>query len=138
MSAKFKYMGFFFSVLAIIVLAVVFLGNDEEDIKDAKEAGRAIQQISAGNSQDQYRMSFGYIGDKFQIIDLIKGKAGLKTVYLGSSKFTARILNIDGSELFMLADATGPFSQKQVIDVPETGEYLLDVRTTGEWSFSRE
>lgn len=135
MSPKIKYMGFFFSVLSIIVLGVVFLGNDE---KDTRKEGTAQQQIQPGTTHDQYRMAFGFIGDKSQIIDLIKGKAKLNTVYSGNSKFTSRILFPDGATLITLADVNGFFTQKQVIDVPETGEYLLDVRTTGEWSFSRE
>ncbi len=138
MLAKIKYMGFFFSVIAIVILGVVFLGNDEKDAKDSNEALKAIQQVSTSVGNGQYRMSFGYIGDKSQIIDLIKGKAKLNTIYSGNSNFTARILYSDGSLLTMIADVNGPFNQKQEIDVPETGNYLLDVKTSGEWSFSRE
>ena len=138
MSAKIKYMGFFFSVLAIVVLGVVFLGNDEKDANDSNQAGRAAQQTQTVTGYSQYRMSFGYIGDKSQIIDLIKGKAKLNTIYSGNSNFTAKILYSDGSLLTMIADVNGPLNQNQEIDVPETGDYLLDVKTSGEWSFSRE
>ena len=138
MSAKIKYMGFFFSVLAIVVLGVVFLGNDERDARDSNYSGRAVQQTQTISGYDQHRMSFGYIGDKSQIISLNKGKASIYLEYPGYATFKAKLLQLDGALVADLSDANGPYRQTQIIDVPETGDYILDVKTSGEWSFSRE
>ena len=135
MSAKIKYLGFFIVVIAIIVLVVVFTWNGGKDMKIDTKAFRSTQTEETGG---QYKMYFCFEGDKSQIIDLIKGKVELNLVYRGTSKFTAKLFNSDGTLFSTLADVIGPYKQKQVIDVPETGAYQLDVRTSGEWSLSRQ
>lgn len=134
MSVFIKYIGICLSVITIIVLVVVIVERNER----VKEYERAQKQIQQERISEQYRMSYSFDGDQSQIMDLIKGKAEISMVHPGKSKFTVRVLNSDGTLLTMLADVSGPYDRKQEIDVPRTGAYLLDVRTSGAWSLSTE
>ena len=134
MSVIIKYIVLCFSIIIFLTLTAVYIGNNDEAVKEEKKA----QNQNQPDTSEQYRMYFSLEGDQFQIIDLMKGTAELNMVYSGKSKFTAKLLHSDGTLLTMLADVNGPYNRKQKIDVPETGPYLLDVRTSGEWSLSRQ
>ncbi len=135
MSSVIKYAVICFSVIIVIILTGVYVWNSDPEIK---AEGKAQIQNQPEETSDQYKMYFSFDGDQSQIIDLMKGKSNLNLVYSGKSKFIAKLLNSDGTLLATLADVNGPYNQKQEIDVPETGKYLLDVRTSGEWYLSRE
>jgi hypothetical protein len=89
-------------------------------------------------SKDQYRIAEMFTGSKAQIIDLIQGTADFKMEYEGDSTFTVRLLNPDGSLVDVLADVSGSYKGKKTINVPKTGSYILDVKTTGRWSVYRQ
>lgn len=130
-----KYAGICFSVIIIVTVVVLYFVNGESTMKQEQKAQKQNQQ---DQTSDQYKMYFNFDGDKTQIIDLIKGNAEFNVVYSGNSKFTAKILNADGTLLATLADVDGSYNQRREIDVPETGPYLLDVTTSGEWSLARK
>jgi hypothetical protein len=135
MSVIIKYVGFLFIMIAAISFAIVFVGNSNMGVKNYK----AVQNLNGQDETgEQNRIYFVFDGDQSQIIDLVKGRAKLNIIYRGDSKFEAKLLYTNGTLLALLANENGPYSRKQVIDVPETGAYLLDVKTTGEWSLSRE
>ena len=135
MPRLFKYFG---SILALVIIVALMGVYDWNSDKGGKGKEKVQKQNPTEDTSKQYKMSYSFDGDKTQIIDLMKGRAEFDLVYSGKSNFTARILNTDGTLLAVLADVGGPYSQKQVIEVPETGTYLLDVKTSGEWSLSRQ
>lgn len=128
-----KYTVLILIVFTIIILAVLYFGISDFGKKEAGKTENQSDKIS-----EQYKIYFNFNGDRSQIMDLIKGEAAFNLVYTGNSKFTAKLLHLDGTLLTMLADVNGQYNKTQVIDVPETGAYLLDVRTIGEWSLSRK
>jgi hypothetical protein len=136
MSVIIKYASICFSLLIVVIIAIVFFVNREDSKFGIKQEQKAQQQQDSLSGQ--YKMFFNFDGDKSQLIDLIKGKAEFNIAYSGNSKFTARVMSADGTFLATLANVYGPYNQRQVIDVPETGVYLLDVTTVGEWSLSRK
>lgn len=130
-----KYAVLVLIVFTIIILAVLYFGkNDFGKI----EAGKTENQNQTEKISEQYKIHFNFDGDQSQIIDLIKGEVELKLVYSGYSKFTAKLLHLDGTLLTMLADINGPYNKIQTVYISETGAYLLDVKTSGEWSLSRK
>lgn len=137
MSTILKYIGVLFTVVVIIALIVVFtgLGGNGSGVKIREKAHRQDKLEYTG---EQYRISFNSDGDRSQIIDLIKGRSKFYLAYSGISNFNVKLLYPDGRLLVLLANENGPYEKKQVIDIPETGAYLLDVKTSGEWSFSRD
>ena len=135
MSSILKYSAAMLFAFVLIAIGVLYYNHIKEDGKLATDS---IKSQSIKESSEQYNISFSFNGDRSQIIDLIKGNAELKLVYSGTSEFTAKLLNVDGSLLVNLADRYGPFSEKIIAVIPETGAYLLDVKTIGEWSLNKE
>jgi len=130
-----KYAAFILVMMLIITLGVMYYSNDKSQTTEQKSANKTVQNESIS---EQYKIYFNFEGDESQIIDLIKGTAEINLVYKGTSKFTARLLNSDGTLFTELVDMNGPVNEKQIISVPKTGAYLLDVKTTGEWSMNRK
>jgi len=130
-----KYAAFILVMMLIITLGVMYYSNDKSQTTEQKSANKTVQNET---NSEQYKIYFNFEGDESQIIDLIKGTAEINLVYKGTSKFTARLLNTDGTLFTELVDMNGPVNEKQIISVPKTGAYLLDVKTTGEWSMNRK
>lgn len=130
-----KYAAFIIILMLIITIGVLYFNDDKTQNTAHTTANKPVQNESVS---EQYKIYFNFNGDESQMIDLIKGTAELNLVYEDTSKFTARILNIDGTLLASLVDMNGPVHLKHILSVPETGAYLLDVKTTGEWSMNRK
>jgi hypothetical protein len=96
------------------------------------------QKQEEPESKDQYRIAEMFTGSKAQIIDLIQGTADFKIEFEGDSTCVIRLLNPDGSLVDVLADVKGNYRGKKTINVPRTGSYILDVKTTGRWSVYRQ
>lgn len=126
------------SIVLIAVLIIVFFANKEDGRFGSSQEKKAGKQTELSEINERNRMVFSFDGDKSQAINLEKGKAEFNVIYAGSSKFTARLMNTEGTFLLTLAEVYGPYNQRQVIDVPETGIYILDVSAKGEWSLSRK
>lgn len=130
-----KYAAFILVLMLIITFGVLYFTDAETRAIELKSANKTIHVESIS---EQYKIYFNFNGDESQIIDLMEGMAEINLVYEGTSKFTARILNTDGTLFAELVDMDGPVNEKQIIPVPKTGAYLLDVKTTGEWSMNRK
>ena len=133
MSLILKHSGFIFSFMVIIALAVIFIGTGDGSIK---EQGKSQHLKQSGKTDNLYKMYFNFDGNRSQILYLIKGKAELRMVYTGKTKFNAKLMSTDGAFISLLADENGPYDQIQIIDIPETGSYLLDVKMTDELTAS--
>ena len=130
-----KYAAFVLALMLVITLGVMYYSNDKIQSTALTTANKTVQNESVS---EQYKIYFSFRGDESQIIDLIKGTVELNLIYEGTSKFTAKLLNTDGTLLADLVDMNGPVNEKQIISVPKTGAYLLDVKTTGDWSMGRK
>ncbi len=130
-----KYAAFILVMMLIITIGVMYYSNDKTQNTEHQSANKTVQNES---TSEQYKIFFNFNGDETQIIDLIKGTAEIILVYEGTSEFTARIFNTDGTLFTELVDTHGPINDKQIISVPKTGAYLLEVKTTGEWSMNRK
>ena len=130
-----KYAAFVLALILIITFGVLYYSNDKTQNTAETTANKTVQNESVS---EQYKIYFNFTGDESQIIDLIKGNVELNLIYEGTSKFTAKLLNTDGTLLAELVDRNGPVNEKQIISVPKTGAYLLDVKTTGDWSMGRK
>ena len=130
-----KYAAFVLALMLVITLGVMYYSNDKIQSTALTTANKTVQNESVS---EQYKIYFSFRGDESQIIDLIKGTVELNLIYEGTSKFTAKLLNTDGTLLADLVDMNGPVNEKQIISVPKTGAYLLDVKTTGDWAMGRK
>ncbi len=93
----------------------------------------------ADRNQVQYKLEYKVASDnnKTQIISLIQGPALFKLSHEGLGAFKVELRNPEGSRLVTtIVDVTGKFEGIKEIKVPETGAYLLTVRSTGKWDVS--
>ena len=121
-------------LLSLLVIAALVFACGKKSEKDSQ----TTQQQPEPERKDQYRMSEMFSGSKAQIIDLIEGPATFEIEHEGSSQFTARLLNPDGTQVALLADVTGNYRGTKSITVPKTSSYILDVKTEGRWSVYRK
>jgi hypothetical protein len=131
-----------FLVSVIAAIAVIFScgkKNTDKSENSDKEKQKTIQQKDTVKiNKDQYRVAEIFSGSKNQIIDLIQGPANFEIQYMGQSHFKATLMHPDGKVIDVLAESDGPVKLKKKVDVPETRAYILDVKTTGDWSVYRE
>lgn len=122
---KIKRYSLFF--LSLIIVASCTVNKSERDkIK-----------LSDNEKKDQYRIAEIYTDSKSQLVDLIEGDATFDIRYDGNSSFLARILNANGDIVDILAETNGQYKGVKTIKVPKTTSYILDVKTTGNWSVSK-
>jgi hypothetical protein len=131
MSSHLKYL---ISLLVIVSLITACSRSSRKQQQTATET----QKKEEPESKDQYRIAENFTGSKAQIIDLIQGTADFKIEFEGDSTCVMRLLNPDGSLVDVLADVRGNYRGKKTINVPRTGSYILDVKTTGRWSVYRQ
>lgn len=126
-----------FAVSLFVIFGLVIACNSDKSDKDKKNSQNQKKDTVKIN-EDQYRIAENNTGNKNQIIDLMKGPANFVLTHQGEGKFEARLMTAEGDLIAVLADATGNYSGKKKIDVPETRAYILDVKTDGIWSVYRE
>ena len=127
-----SHLKFLISLLVIVSLITACSRSSR------KQQTTQTQKQEEPESKDQYRIAEMFTGSKAQIIDLIQGTADFKIEYEGDSTCVMRLLNPDGSLVDVLADVRGSYRGKKTINVPKTGSYILDVKTTGRWSVYRQ
>lgn len=119
----------------IIFFLSVFLISCGRHIADRENENAAgIKE----EPKDQYRLGVTFEGSQSQIIDMIQGKATYEFRHLGDSRFVVKIMKPDGSFVVPIVDVTGNYNGVHSFMVPETGAYILDVKTDGTWSFMKK
>jgi hypothetical protein len=90
----------------------------------------------ASEKKIQYRLAFNDVkGNKTQTVALNKGAAVFEVDHKGDGKYLFLLKTTKGDSLFEIAKGEGDFSIKKTFEVPETTAYLLEVLTSGTWSF---
>ena len=117
---------------SLFLLSLIILSSCTVNKSD-KEKNKLVEK----EKKDQYRISDIFSDNKSQIIDLIEGDATFDIRYEGNTKFIARLLNSEGDIVEILAESDGPYKGVKSIKVPKTTSYILDVKTTGNWSISK-
>lgn len=133
-SSIFKYLGVSLLILIVITIFIVFFVSKEYSSKEEQKAQKKNQPSEVN---EQYELNATFEGNQTQVIDLIKGRAVLNITYPGNSRFIVKLFYPSGTFITMLADLNGPYSRSYAVDVPESGAFLLEVRTSGEWSYSQ-
>jgi hypothetical protein len=138
-----KYIGTFVVILVVVIIIGILLKKEKSTTPNYYN--KQIKNVKVQNTpseieehKDQYRIGVTFKGDKSQITDLIEGNATFDISHFGYSHFTAHLLKPDGTLIAVLADVDGSYKGTKTVKIPETGIYIFDVKTTGEWSFSRK
>lgn len=121
------------AAILVVILAVVFTGGADH----SKEIQTATQTAQY-NEGYMYRNDFTFTGDQTEIIEVRRGMIKFNLSYPGSSRFSATLINPDGTMNKVITNAAGPYNRFISIDVEQQGLYTLDVKTTGKWSLSQD
>ncbi|MCX6162777.1 MAG: hypothetical protein NTV87_15765 [Ignavibacteriae bacterium] len=127
----------FIFVFALIAL-VYWLISNQTNLFDSVSSDDERKE-AADRNQVQYKLEYKVANDnnKTQIIHLNQGNALFEMTHEGLGAFRVDLRNPEGSSLVTtIIDVTGKFKGLKEIKVPETGAYLLTVRSTGVWDLS--
>lgn len=119
--------------------------EDEEESDTSDEADSADDSENAtvevptgyfGNSDVEDITVSGSGNNVSNKFTLKAGFAIITQKNTGSSNFIVDMKNGDGTDFKSLANEIGTFTGTTYIDVPTDGEYLFNVQSDGNWSFS--
>ena len=122
----------------LFVLGLVYLGywlissNILPPVLDHQTEEYKLKEI-ADKRQTQYRFAYNVNGDKTQIIHLNKGPSLFEMYHEGTGMYLVELFTPQDSLVEILADVNGKWEGYKNIEVPETGPYLLTVKTSGVW-----
>lgn len=136
-----KYIGTFIVILAVVIIIGLFVKKDKPANPNPTYNNKMIKNVqmqksSNGDSKNQYRIGITYSGNKTEIINLLKGRAEFDVDDEETGNFNAAILKPDGKPVALLAEGNEPFKKNCFVDITETGTYLVDIKSAGEWSLS--
>jgi len=73
-----------------------------------------------------------------QIVTLEKGSAVFKMTYTGTGRFAVSLASKAGKNLGSLVDTTQNFDGSKQIEIPEAGEYFVNITAAGPWNIKIE
>jgi hypothetical protein len=124
------------TLVVFITLVAIYIGyritknniNYDSPINKTEE--------EASEKKLQYRLAYNDVkGNMTQTIALNKGAAVFEVDHKSDGKYLFLLKTTQGDSLFEIAKGEGDFSIKKTFEVPETKAYLLEVLTSGTWSF---
>jgi hypothetical protein len=65
---------------------------------------------------------------------LNKGLVVFEMNHKGTSNFAVKLLESDGKYHTLLVNVMGDFQGSKAVEIKKTGDYILDVSASGEWS----
>ncbi|MCX6159949.1 MAG: hypothetical protein NTV87_01250 [Ignavibacteriae bacterium] len=127
----------FLFVVGLIALVYWLISSQTNLFEEITSDEKRVE--AADRNQIQYKLEYKVANDnnKTQIISLNQGPALFEMTHEGLGAFRVELRNPEGSRLVTtILDVTGKFKGIKEIKVPETGAYLLTVRSTGPWDVS--
>jgi hypothetical protein len=136
MSFILKYAAVCVGIIIVIGLIVTFAGSSGNTSTENTQSQKAQKEDHVSLNSEGYKNHSTFTGDQSQDIEVTDGKLIFNLLYKGTSKFTAAILNPDGTEHILITNADGPFSRQILINTNEKDKFRLVVKTSGEWQLS--
>jgi hypothetical protein len=131
----------YFITVFLLVDVIAFIGaltNRYHTVKIfANTKSDNNNNTSVSQSYTQPKISIKQSGNTAQLIDLNEGLAQFNINYPGYSNISVFILKTNGDPVASVADSKGPYKRNKTVYVPQTGQYILDVKCDGEWSVSK-
>jgi hypothetical protein len=138
---KYSKVTLFFSI--IFILLFIYLGYyflKKEFHLDATPPPVTEYQKTEEEIQDekqiQYRLEYTDENDMEQIIHLNRGDALFKFEHNGKSDFKIILNDANGVFIDTLVNEKGEYKGTKMIDVAESGAYILDITADGKWIIS--
>ena len=124
---------------AIIIIVIIDVIGGITYKTSSKPNPNKILSQSAKHAMvnDQYIIAFSGHGNSDQIIDLREGIAQYKITYSCNSGFNVLFIDQKGKVIDAIS---GPAVEKTLnkdFTVSATGQYVMNIKCDGDWSFSR-
>lgn len=132
---NYKYILTIFLLVAVIAF-IGALTNRYHTVKIFAST-KSDNNIPVSQSYTQSNISIKQSGNTSQLIDLNEGLARFNINYPGYSNISIFILKTNGDPVAKVVDNRGPYKRNKTVYVPQSGQYILDVRCEGEWSVSK-
>ena len=132
---KYKYILSFILLLAFMAILGELLHKSHGKKIYANSIPNRNDTISSPGYQPQ-NLSLTSSGNNAQVVNLNKGLIEFNINYSGVSNISVNILNHNRDPVASVVDHKGPYKRNKMVYVPETGEYILDVRCEGHWSIT--
>jgi len=131
---RYKYLlSVFFLIVMIGSLGYLLHRNHSKKIYSMSRS--KIDSTSSPNKVSQ-RISLSAEGTNKRTIDLTQGLVDFSVSYSGNSNISVNMLNGNGEPFAKVLEHYGPCIRKRTIFVPESGQYILDVKCDGKWAIS--
>ena len=140
---KYSKVTLFFSI--IFILLFIYLGYyflKKEFHLDATpspppvaEYQKTPEEIVEGR-QIQYKLEYTVEKGLIQIIHLNKDSVLFKMEHFGDSNFVVTLKTTEGELVDTLANEKGKYDGTKALIIDESGPYILDVVTNGNWRLS--
>lgn len=130
----------YFITVFLLVAVIAFIGaltNRYHTVKIFASTKSDNNNLSVSQSYSQPKISIKQSGNTSQLIDLNEGLARFNINYPGYSNISVFILKSNGDPVAKVVDSRGPYKRNNTIYVPQSGQYILDVKCEGEWSVSK-
>jgi hypothetical protein len=139
---KYSKITLFFSI--IFILLFIYLGYyflkkefhlDATPSPPVAEYQKTPEEIT-DERQIQYKLEYTVNKGMIQIIHLNKDSVLFKMEHFGDSDFVVTLKTTEGELIDTLANEKGKYNGTKALIINETGPYILDVVTNGNWRLS--
>ncbi len=139
---KYSKVTLFFSI--IFILLFIYLGYyflkkefhlDATPPPPVAEYQKTPEEIAEGR-QIQYKLEYTVEKGMTQIIHLNEDSVLFKMEHFGDSDFVVTLKTTEGELIDTLANEKGKYDGTKALLIDETGPYILDVVTNGNWQLS--
>lgn len=137
----FKKLDFRYKYLLSVFFLIVMIGSlgyllHRNHGKKIYNMSRLKIDSTPSSFKEPQRISLSSEGTNKRTIDLTQGLVELRVSYSGNSNISVNMLNGNGEPFANVLEHYGPCIRKRTIFVPESGQYILDVKCDGKWAIS--
>jgi hypothetical protein len=127
----------FWAVLfGVFILGALMAPKEVTKVETVKEVSKVEKVVEKEATQKVELSGTGQqASEKFT---LKKGLVIFKFTHNGSSNFIVKLLDEDGKNVDLLANAIGNFDGSKAQNISKEGIYLLDIDADGQWTASIE
>ena len=123
--------------LGVSVMLFWLLEQDSQPAQQRQvQQSTSIQQATATPSVASLLPRFTLEGGGQQATDFFRLREGLarfRMEHNGRSNFAIWLFDSSGARRELLVNVIGPFTGSRAVNIPRTGDYLLDIDADGNW-----
>jgi hypothetical protein len=112
--------------------------NEYQGIESSNGASEVSETESISEENASEFNITGYGTKATEKFTLKQGLVIVTSNYTGASNFISTLLDSDGNSVESITNEIGKFSGKTAFEIPTDGQYLMNVNSSGSWTFHFE